>query len=385
MKKILVHPVSVSLGCDPELFLMRDGKVIGSERLIPKEGLTVSLGYKRNEKGEYERNDKGEHVLEIIPVVVRDGVQVELHPFAANCRQEVCNQISRCFKYLKKAIDEEKKGILRTKTKATVSFDVTVEVSEKEMKALGPESRKLGCMPSESAYGEPSLNLAGTVPLVRSAGGHIHLGFDKSKLKDMDEAVKIFDIIVGNTCVLIDRDPGNVARRKMYGRAGEYRLPAHGLEYRVLSNFWLRSYPLASFVLSLSRFALAVAHNPDAAKQLLDMVDIEKVRLAINENDAELAQENFDAIKHTLSIMDYTSSSDGDFYYPLDYRHLEDFEYFVKRGIGYWFKRDPYTYWSEYHSSYVGGWENFISLTVAAERKQAEAKKELSVALTSTK
>ena len=71
-------------------------------------------------------------------------------------------------------------------------------------------------------------------------------------------AVKILDIVVGNTCVIMDRAPSQVERRKVYGRAGEYRLPAHGIEYRTLSNFWLRSYQLTHLVFSLARFAINI-------------------------------------------------------------------------------------------------------------------------------
>jgi hypothetical protein len=137
---------------------------------------------------------------------------------------------------------------------------------------------------------------------IRSAAGHIHLGDASGSttssqwaaLHSPDRLVPILDIIVGNTCVLLDRDPGNVERRRVYGRAGEYRTPPYGIEYRVLSNFWLRSYSLMSFVMSLSRFAVglltATIHNGgrkgvNYEAELLKLVNMDDIRRAINEND----------------------------------------------------------------------------------------------------
>lgn len=187
----------------------------------------------------------------------------------------------------------------------------------------------------------------------------------KNWLKEnADMVVNILDIVVGNTCVLIDRDPGNIERRKNYGRAGEYRLPKHGLEYRTLSNFWLRSYQTTSFVLALVRFGVCIANNLQATKHLMSLVDPEDITKAINNNDAVLAQKNFDKIKVYLSSLTCGSMS-GPF--PLQGTYVDLFEHFAKKGLDHWFKEDIMQHWLTHNWREKKGWERFLSTVVAPE------------------
>lgn len=84
-------------------------------------------------------------------------------------------------------------------------------------------------------------------PNLRSCGGHIHVDLtqltsraiysnsilDNKVLKDF---VYFMDIFLGVPSLLLDTDK---RRRELYGKAGAYRSKPYGLEYRVLSNFWL--------------------------------------------------------------------------------------------------------------------------------------------------
>ena len=330
---------SMYFGCDPEFFLEKDGEVIGSEKLISENGLEFLGGLGTNK-------------------VIRDGIQTELNPAPNTCRQRVARNISRCFIALKEQITTDGTGI-------KVNFEQTRTITEKEMDSLSDDSKQFGCKESRSVAGENSKIAIKDASkyFKRSAGGHIHLSppsYGKAMVQnDAERVIKLMDIIVGNTCVLLDRDKGNIERRKNYGKAGEFRLPSHGIEYRVLSNFWLRSYVLMSFVFSLTRFALHCYLNGHA-ERFFAVVDYDDIQKAINENDAELARKNFDKVKELFPIGDIDVNN------PLTQKNLKKFDKFVEKGMDHWFKEDPLTHWKNVKpEGGSDGWEAFVEHTLS--------------------
>ena len=86
--------------------------------------------------------------------------------------------------------------------------------------------------------------------------GHIHIGADC--LKDqalVEECVKVLDLFLGLPSVLLDEER---ERRKLYGKAGCFRFATSftGFEYRVLSNFWLKSEELMGWVYDNTQAAI---------------------------------------------------------------------------------------------------------------------------------
>jgi hypothetical protein len=77
----------------------------------------------------------------------------------------------------------------------------------------------------------------------------------------MVKIVKALDAIMGVAGVSMFAKYDDPRRRIMYGLAGEYRLPPHGLEYRVLSNAWLFHPVIANIVFDLSRSAAMFGKN----------------------------------------------------------------------------------------------------------------------------
>lgn len=339
MEENRVWGCSVNFGCDPELFFAtRDGKIVGSEKVIPTAGLFF--------KGKLRYDDGyGKYV--------QDGVQVEINPQAKSCRGNLANEIGVAFRTLR--------AHLATLPNMTVSFKSVVEVDKAELATLSDKAKLLGCQPSLNIHDKAAtVSVNPATYLTRSAGGHIHLGLQPHLLPHAARLVPIMDYIIGNTCVLIDRDPMAAERRKVYGRAGEYRLPMHGVEYRTLSNFWLKSYQLMSMVMGLARLSNAILHTTemtenywngqwdramkwDAESALLKCADVELVRRAINENNVELAKKNFEGIREFI----------GEYVRPmescLDMYNLVAFDHFVKmidkKGLDYWFPEDPMEHW----------------------------------------
>jgi hypothetical protein len=338
LKKIYIS--SPNLGCDPEFFFIKHGEVVGSEKVIPSNGIL-------SERGGGSK-------------VVRDGVQAEVNPSPSTCRQTLAYNIASCFATIAKEI--QKTGEIK------VDFSQVVKVTKEEMDTLGDKAKKLGCAPSLNTYRSKATIGVKDVEnfMDRSGGGHLHFGIT-SKIVDAKRLVPMLDLIVGNTCVMIDRDPANAERRKVYGRAGEYRLPKYGIEYRTLSNFWLRDYKLMSMVMGLGRTAISFISSDIKEgyfeKKILKQVTRTNLKNAINNNDVELAKNNFAAIEPILVDM---MPSNG----TLSKRNMKYFHHFIKRidekGLEYWFKEDPMTHWTNIHNTHrVGsGWENFLDTIV---------------------
>lgn len=365
---------SISLGCDPEFFFASaDGKTIGSEKLLPKDGLTVRAGDPNSSK------------------TVIDGVQAELNPRSSSCREQLAGEIAQCFRNLYDNVLLSK-GI-------KVQIAPLVDVTQSELDSLSEGSRVFGCAPSTNVYQDKEKSAIKVDPkkyLRRSAGGHIHLGnyysdslrvpeniireadkefngrwaiatrTDKALKETPEIMVPVLDIMVGNTCVLLDRNVGNKERRDNYGRVGEYRIKEYGIEYRTLSNFWLKSYPLMSFVLGMARFAVHLVEQSvsgnDYVKALFDAVPREDIIKAINDNDFDLALKNFKKIEKIIKIAagdnQYTERN-----YPLKTPVMELFYHFVRRGMDYWFKEDVIAHWrGDYYNR--GGWERFLGTIV---------------------
>lgn len=247
---------SITLGADPELFFVKDGVMIPSTEVIKEE----------------------------TNLVARDGFQLELHPTSNTCRQVVANYIGMGLRTARE---------MATRAGATISFSLSHVVDDKVWKQSGKDLKQFGCHPTTNVHEADFKRPNGMRVKFRAGGGHIHVGgLTLVEKNDLDTIVKLMDIIVGNTLVLLDRDPANITRRKNYGRAGEYRPKDYGLEYRVPSNFWLKHYVLWSLATGLIRNAMTVYRNGNA-EELLSRFNMKKVRDAINNNDYMKAMENF--------------------------------------------------------------------------------------------
>lgn len=362
----LPYSRNVTLGCDPEFFFTGSkGETTGAEKVLPKDGITYT-------RGTDARHLDGMHTaIGDTSRIVIDGVQAELNPRPNPCRANLGNEIGACFRSLKKTLED--KGM-------KVSFAPVVKVSRKEMNSLSDQSKIFGCAPSTNVYAKESESKILVDPkkyLKRSAGGHVHLGAERGcdaivkALKNVEVLVPMLDAIVGNTCVLIDRDPNNAERRKNYGRAGEHRVKEYGMEYRTLSNFWLQSYQLMSLVMGLSRLAVhIVAYSTkenDYVAAIMKAVDQKDIVKAINENDFALAYDNF--MKIEAILLDATGTHSED--YPFTRPNIDAFHFFISKGVNHWFKEDPFQHWLAIPEGHGTGWETFLKYTISAEMKAA--------------
>ena len=159
-----------------------------------------------------------------------------------------------------------------------------------------PESAKeLGCDPDYCAYSEdpfePNKRPDGASGL-RSAAGHIHIGWGADIPVDHPDHIEIcrklirnLDVYVGLGMTVFDRD---TERRKLYGKAGAYRPKSYGVEYRTPSNAWLPKREYRLFIHGLvGRCLNDMSAGKDIASQLAGKYDIASI---INDGDAKSAK-----------------------------------------------------------------------------------------------
>lgn len=115
---------------------------------------------------------------------------------------------------------------------------------------------------------------------LRSAGFHIHLGYDHPTIQESLRMIKLLDIFLGIPSVIIDPDK---KRRELYGKAGAFRLTAYGMEYRTLSSYMMSKDSILNLVWDL----LILAVNYIGLPELFDKNQIQHI---INESDVEEAK-----------------------------------------------------------------------------------------------
>lgn len=244
-----------SVGSDPEIFVEDEqGKVVPAFMFLDgKESVEVEDSY-------------------------WDGFQAEFSTKPSHCIAFLADSTQAALRRLHAKVQTAGKG------KWKLTDRSVVDVDEQFLQEIAPQFSQFGCTPSLNAYGDQGPMLEGRLVPFRMAGGHIHIG---ARLKgvDVDHVVKQMDKIVGVMSVALFRGMEDPRRRYLYGRAGEYRLPPHGLEYRVLSNAWLCHPVVMNFITHVARISAAVGmwgFNPT------DITD-EEAQEAINDSNSDMA------------------------------------------------------------------------------------------------
>lgn len=205
---------NVTIGADPELFLINEktGKVVSAIGIIPGEKGNAWVGPDMEEG----------YGLEI------DNILAEFNIPPARTKEEFTGSITFMLNYIDRFV-KEKNPDLGIRCIASQIVD--------EDQLQHPEAKRFGCSPDYCAYKEGSNKKPkGEKTCLRSSGFHCHVGYDNPNEKDSIELVKYMDVYLGIPSVVKDPD---TQRRKLYGKAGAFRLAKHGVEYRVLSSYML--------------------------------------------------------------------------------------------------------------------------------------------------
>lgn len=307
----------VTYGTDPEFFFERaDGSIIGAEKVIPAAGLRVAYSTRPN--------------------VILDGVQVELNPASSGYISILAGNIATAIELISRTLSKRNDGV-------RLSYKRFVDVGRAELDSLSEGCRELGCQPSDNVYGIRPITVDKKHYTKRSTGGHIHLGLPED-LRD-NSLIAWCDVFSGLIGTLFDRDPGAAERRENYGRAGEYRVQPHGLEYRTHSSWWMRNYTLMSLAFGTVKIAVAVAQDDELRKELFETCDINQVIEAIDLNSYSQALRAFEAIRPFL--VRNLPKSGGEFQLSPDNldRMLTVADAAHQKGIEAFFPEDPLTHW----------------------------------------
>lgn len=162
------------------------------------------------------------------------------------------------------------------------------------------EAKELGCDPDLNAYTHKINEPPKSDQPMRTGSGHIHIGWTKGEdIRDPHhrllgfEMVKQLDFFLGVPSLIWDSDN---RRRSLYGKAGACRIKPYGVEYRVLSNAWLRSDLLKRWVFEAAQAAAKRLEDGDAlcdthgelARRIIDDNDVDGARSAWGDFNAGL-------------------------------------------------------------------------------------------------
>jgi hypothetical protein len=276
-----------TIGCDPELFLQKNGQYVASQRYIhgtKKKPLQLKNG----------------------GFAMRDNVAAEFGvPPAVTCMG--WEQIIRT---TLADLDTLLPGNVKLTPVASAHFP------KKQLRHR--ECKEFGCEPDFNAW-TMSINAIDNVEAAkdtfRSCGGHIHIGAvdggECTFLYDLDnkgQLIRTMDCIHGLLSTVLDRMPESIERRKLYGRAGCFRPTSYGVEYRTLSNFWIKSPRLVTLMFFLTRDALAIVKAGESNK-LINTIGGDAVQRIINEGDVDEATDMIDQV-----VDDYLSHTSMQLY-----------------------------------------------------------------------
>jgi hypothetical protein len=214
--------MKILVGADPEIFMFKDGLPVSAHGAIQ--------GTKHDP---FKVKDGAVQV---------DGMALEFNIDPASTEEEFIHNVE---------------SVLATLKSMVPGFDlVATPVAEfgfDYIKAQPEDALLLGCDPDFDAWNDGQINPRpnGDNPF-RTGAGHVHIGWtsdadvmDSSHINTGITLTKQLDAFLALPSLFYD---SATKRRTMYGKAGAFRTKSYGVEYRVLSNAWLKDSKLMGWV-----------------------------------------------------------------------------------------------------------------------------------------
>lgn len=252
--------LNILVGADPEIFMYKNGIPISAHNMI-----------KGDKKNPFPVKNGAVQV---------DGMALEFNIDPASTSQEFVQNI---------------RSVMAQLSELVPGYDLiatpVAEFGAEYINSQPPAALELGCEPDFNAWEDGRANPRPNGNLdFRTGAGHVHVGWVQGAAIDMahiDACVgltKQLDYYLGVPSLLYDKD---VKRRTMYGAAGAFRPKSYGVEYRVLSNAWLRDERLMSWVhdntlLAVERYLsgnVADVLAPSVARHYLANPNVESVQV----------------------------------------------------------------------------------------------------------
>jgi hypothetical protein len=103
-----------------------------------------------------------------------------------------------------------------------------------------------GCEPDYNAWTrEMNVKPVALNAQLRSAGLHVHFGYDNPDNQISEDIIRTCDLFLGVPSILLEPDND---RRSLYGKAGAFRFKDYGAEYRTLSGYFAINNDLLGWV-----------------------------------------------------------------------------------------------------------------------------------------
>jgi hypothetical protein len=213
--------MEILVGCDPEVFVKQNG--------VFKSAFGLIKGDKKNP----QKVNRG--------AVQVDGMALEFNIDPAASEDEFCINVQEVFNTMKLMVPD-----YQIATVPVAHFDMEY------IKSQPAAALELGCDPDFNAWSHAINEKPNGERPMRTASGHVHIGWcndadinSAEHLGMAEVAVRQMDFYLGLPSLMYDDDK---LRREMYGKAGCYRPKSYGVEYRTLSNAWLKSEALMRWV-----------------------------------------------------------------------------------------------------------------------------------------
>ena len=227
--------MDILIGADPELFVKKDGRFHSAHGLVPG-------------------NKKNPFLVKNGAVQV-DGMALEFNIEPAKEKKEFVYNIESVLSSLREMVPSE----------YVFDFSAVAKFDSTHMSNQPREALEIGCEADFDAYTEEQKPPPIIPTTLRSAGGHIHIGWtededpmESSHFLSCCQIARQLDYFLGIPSIILDKDD---LRKPAYGEAGSFRPKSYGLEYRVLSNFWIKNKEYMEFVFTQTKLAFDVFVN----------------------------------------------------------------------------------------------------------------------------
>lgn len=221
----------ITIGCDPELFVKnkKTKMYISGHDLI------------QGTKEKPQQWDKG--------ALQADGVAIEFNTIPAKNASAFVKNVQDNIWYIQ--------GLLKGHNEAyELAITPTATFSSDYFNSLPDIAKELGCQPDYNAYLGAVNQKPKTTKPFRTGAGHVHIGWTEGlplvknplntqHFETCADLTRQLDISLFLPSLLFDDD---TERRKLYGFPGSFRPKNYGVEYRPLSNKWLRNATLMTWV-----------------------------------------------------------------------------------------------------------------------------------------
>jgi len=247
----------ITIGSDPEAFLRnRETKeIVSAIGLIPGSKYEPVSLHKEIGQGFF---------------IQTDNVMVEWCVPACNTAKELYDNIQKCIKYTNDIIPAELEVVLQP------SAILDSKYLEDD------QAKTFGCEPSYNAWTYQMNKAPSNKTNLRTCGGHIHIGYENPNDDTSINLIRALDLYLNIPSLILDSDKD---RKKMYGKAGEFRIKDYGVEYRGLSNYWANTLSLTKFIFAGIDKAVDFINS---GKELNDE-DQFVIQETINNNDKVIA------------------------------------------------------------------------------------------------